>query len=585
MLLLNINTMKMELVFSAGRWWPLCVLTCCLMNVVTATPARPKPSPGGGGPETLDFNLGQNGDYRFDYATGDAGQHYHRAIATPDNTVRGQYGYRDPKTGGDLQTTYTAGKRGFRVRGPHIARRMDLSQTKIPYNPPVTPDSPQYNPSYSTYFDPNEDPSYSFNFQTRDYSRSESSDSKGDVNGRYTFVDDVGVRHNVEYEAGSKVGFHVKTPFPDSTPLSPSVFFAGPPANRKSSKPLRGHTSILRGKDGSYRFTSAGPDQRRTEVSDATGHVKGSYTYIDDKGVQRTTQYIAGPNIGYKVISSKTDERYPVYPYPPPYPFIPSSSPFKDDDLFEINTAASGSGGKPQSGATGTAGSVGKGEKESHPDYSGEDSGQYDGSSEGSKGRKPGGSDVSGTGAGQTNDPWPDIYEYDQNTMGPTTSKKPDDFTDIFGQPPGTGLNKHEDEDEDNYDHEVGPSKGDDSGSFLQTRPPPSNIPYGNCCKFVQSHGAAKFNVQGERRHSRQPDGTTSIKSYSHVRDYSSQGQDSDDFVGFPPGLPVRGHVLSLDLKPYGSKIPSPGVAIEHFEANKSRREASSTSKTEEQST
>jgi hypothetical protein len=511
-------------------------------------------------------------------STGDAGQHYHRAVATPDNTVRGQYGYRDPKTGGDLQTTYTAGKRGFRVRGPHIARRMDLSQTKIPYNPPVPPDSPQYNPSYSTYFDPNEDPSYSFDFQTRDYSRSESSNSRGDVSGRYTFVDDVGVRHNVEYEAGSRVGFHVKTPYPDSTPLSPSVFFAGPPANRKGSKQLRGHTSIQRGKDGSYRFISAGPDQRRTEVSDATGHVKGSYTYIDDKGVQRTTQYIAGPNIGYKVISSKTGDRYPVYPYPSTYPFIPSGSPFKDDNLFEINMAASGSSSTPQSGGSGSGSAGGKGNKENHPDYSGEDGGDYDGSSEGNKGKKPTGSGDSAAGAGQEGEPWPDIY--DQSTTGPSTSTEPDDFTDIFGEPLGTGGNKHEDDDDDNYDHDAAPPKGQDLGSSLQTRPSLSTIPYGNCCKFIASHGAAKFNVPGERRRSRNPHEATHSQSYSHVRDYSTQG-----FVGFPSGLPVRGHVLSLDFKPYGYRIPSPGVAIEHPEVNKSRREASSTPRTEEQST
>lgn len=42
------------------------------------------------------------------------------------------------------------------------------------------------------------------------------------------------------------------------------------------------------------RFVSSGPDQRRTEVSDATGHVRGSYTYLDDKGVQHAVHYIAG---------------------------------------------------------------------------------------------------------------------------------------------------------------------------------------------------------------------------------------------------------------------------------------------------
>lgn len=36
-----------------------------------------------------------------------------------------------------------------------------------------------------------------------------------------------------------------------------------------------------------FRFISAGPDQRRTESSDANGNVRGSYTFLDDKGVQR----------------------------------------------------------------------------------------------------------------------------------------------------------------------------------------------------------------------------------------------------------------------------------------------------------
>ena len=116
--------------------------------------------------------------------SGDAGRHYHTSNASPDNTVTGVFGYKDPKTGRDLQTKYSAGKRGFRANGPHIARRMDLSQNKIPYHPPVSPDSPHYNPTYSTYHDPNEDPTYSFEFHTPTHSRKEDSDYKADVNGR-----------------------------------------------------------------------------------------------------------------------------------------------------------------------------------------------------------------------------------------------------------------------------------------------------------------------------------------------------------------------------------------------------------------
>lgn len=35
---------------------------------------------------------GENGAYRFGYATGDEGKHYHAQSATADNTVAGKYG-------------------------------------------------------------------------------------------------------------------------------------------------------------------------------------------------------------------------------------------------------------------------------------------------------------------------------------------------------------------------------------------------------------------------------------------------------------------------------------------------------------
>lgn len=86
-----------------------------------------------------------------------------------------------------------------------------------------------------------------------------------------------------------------------------------------------------------FRFISAGPDQRRVETSDASGYVTGSYTYLDDKGVQHTVNYEAGPEIGYRIIKAT-----PSY-YPFRYPSVlPPEPPLfgKDDDLFD--TAASG---------------------------------------------------------------------------------------------------------------------------------------------------------------------------------------------------------------------------------------------------
>lgn len=124
------------------------------------------------------------------------------------------------------------------------------------------------NPDGACY-DPTEDPSYNFAFKTPTYSRQEGiypnlsialpnkllpvtfsgANGLGDVTGRYSYLDDVGERHNVEYIAGRNTGFHVRTPYPDSNPAAIGpLFFNG------RGRPLpRGRTSIQRGLDGSYR--------------------------------------------------------------------------------------------------------------------------------------------------------------------------------------------------------------------------------------------------------------------------------------------------------------------------------------------
>lgn len=105
----------------------------------------------------------------------------------------------------------------------------------------------------------------------------------------------------MQYEAGAGTGFHIKSAHPDSDTFR-GVFYNGPPG-KPGGRP-RGHSSVVLGKDGSYGFTASGPDQRRSEVSDSNGRVQGSYTYVDDKGVQRTVQYVAGPKIGYRVVNN-----------------------------------------------------------------------------------------------------------------------------------------------------------------------------------------------------------------------------------------------------------------------------------------
>lgn len=56
----------------------------------------------------------------------------------------------------------------------------------------------------------------------------------------------------------------------------------------------------------SIRFIAAGPDQRRSESVGPDGITRGSYSYLDDKGIQRTVQYIAGAGIGYRVVQTIT---------------------------------------------------------------------------------------------------------------------------------------------------------------------------------------------------------------------------------------------------------------------------------------
>lgn len=248
-----------------------------------------------------------------------------------------------------VETQYTAGRKGFRARGPNIARQMDLSQVKIPYNPPVSPDSPNYKPTLSGYHDPNENPSYKFGFRTATYSKQETSDALGHVEGVYSFVDDLGERHDVRYKAGSGTGFNVETAFPDSKPYT-GLFYSGPPG-KAGGKP-RGRSSIQQRLDGSYQFVANAPDHRRTEVSDRNGNVRGSYTYVDDKGQQRTIEYIAGPKIGYKVIKKGVGPGFP--PGPPFSPstsfFAPFSPNFEGVDNNDFPTGSST--GRPKPGGS-----------------------------------------------------------------------------------------------------------------------------------------------------------------------------------------------------------------------------------------
>ncbi|CAD7083002.1 unnamed protein product [Hermetia illucens] len=249
-----------------------------------------------------DYNkVNNDGSFSFGLSNKDIGGHYHEATGSADKIVRGRYGARSPASGRIEETVYTAGPRGFRARGPRIHRKMDLSQ--YPRGPIGTPGDP--------YGDPNEDPSYAFNFRTSEYERREDADSTGRVRGLYSYLDDIGERHTVRYAAGAGTGFEVLNAVPDS----PANVAYGAPLY-KAPKGTRGRMATVRGPDGQYRFILSAPDHRRSESSGPDGVVRGSYSFLDDKGTQRTVQYIAGAGIGYRVVQSTTGAGSHLAPRP-----------------------------------------------------------------------------------------------------------------------------------------------------------------------------------------------------------------------------------------------------------------------------
>ncbi|KAK9728246.1 hypothetical protein QE152_g18062 [Popillia japonica] len=201
-----------------------------------------------------DYNiLNTDGSHDFRYDNPDS---FHETHANRNNIVNGVFGGRNPTTGGVDRTEYTAGPRGFRPKVKNVVRKYDLSQR--PVGPIGNKDDP--------YFDPYEDPSYNFQFNTRVYNRKEGTNT-----------------------------------------LYRSLFF------KDSRKPYqRGRSFVQRGLDGSYRFAALRPDHRRTEVSDTVGNITGSYLYKDEKRVLHAVHYIAGPNIGYRVLKNVKGPHLPT---------------------------------------------------------------------------------------------------------------------------------------------------------------------------------------------------------------------------------------------------------------------------------
>ncbi|KOB65913.1 Cuticular protein RR-1 motif 47, partial [Operophtera brumata] len=376
----------------------------------------------------------------------------------------------------------------FRAKGPNVHRQIDLDQR--PRGPIGNKDDP--------YFDPNEDPSYNFKFETRTYSKNENADSRGDVKGSYTYVDDVGERHDVQYIAGRDTGFHVSSSHPDS----PNTI--GSP------------------------FISAGPDQRRTESSDSKGNVRGSYTFLDDKGVQRTVNYIAGPGIGYRIVKNSNDPHIPAY-----FPTIPSA--------YDPEFVNAGGAYSPRPGVAPS---------------------------------DPGADDVfkgpDGTAASGHVKPPP--YSADDNSESNPSAPNPSPVssgaepvdTSETGYPPSYPQGGSQDvgyEDEDASAFGAKPTKGPGKPARPTSKPyRPLKKPYVPLKPF-QTRSRDDYYDSGRNNNPQFAVGFNINTNMSRTAVIRNIGED---YFSVPPGVSVRAHVQSIDLYPFGSKPISPSEALEH---------------------
>lgn len=268
------------------------------------------------------------------------------------------------------------------------------------------------------------DPSYAFNFRTDEYSRREEADVTGKVRGLYSFIDDVGEKHLVRYAASADRGFEVLNSVPDA---SRYVRYDAP--LYKTSPKVRGRIAYERGPGRQYKFISSGPDQRRSETTGPDGITRGSYSYLDDKGVQRTTQYIAGARIGYRVVQETTGVGTHLLPRPSQTEFgilYPSTGGTRNsgkdgDNDFGFDSNASGDGNSIGNRNDNTPGSSGTGgNRDGHADSGGGDDNSIDGFDEGA------GVDI-GSGGGSYGDTVGD--DGFGNRAQPGTGARPTDAT------------------------------------------------------------------------------------------------------------------------------------------------------------
>lgn len=411
----------------------------------------------------------------------------------------------------------------------------------------------------------------------------------------------------MRYAAGAGTGYQVSNAVPDT----PSLVRYNAPLY-KAHKAARGKVSYERGPGAQYKFISTGPDQRRSESTGADGITRGSYSYLDDKGVQRTVQYIAGAGIGYRVVQSTTGVvGSHVRPPPPQFGIASSQSgDVSDSDGSGFKSAASSSfiprRTSPNSGSFGS-GSSGHGNS-----FGGQSSGSEFGASTQSSTKVAGtsfgankfGSDASGFGnrksnaaSGSTgindNGQWNKGSGF--GTSGSNNgqwNKGSQSKTAINNGQWNAGSKSGSSSSSNNGQWNKGtssennkPSSGSSSNDFSSRERDHLHSGSGNAIsRNKPNSGAYNPSSYGSKSASPNSQGSSAINSKSEKpfvtgnpaslavnrqHDWSTKNRDSTIvtnvgkwFVGLPPGTAVRAHVQNIDLLPLGSRTQSPSDAL-----------------------
>ncbi|KAG8235752.1 hypothetical protein J437_LFUL015373 [Ladona fulva] len=346
----------------------------------------------------LDTNP-KDASYSFSY---DAGDHSRQESSDHAGNIKGYYSFV-AKDGVNRKVDYEAGaERGFIAKGAHIPVPSQLSGSLSSISVPSSSYSKKTSVEYQTNSNADDagaaiDKSYSFSYDAGDHSRQESADSSGNVRGQFSFLAKDGVNRKINYEAGASTGFlatgdHIPSDASFGAKSSSSSSLSGQQISSFQtlktqnynfpSAPLKvayssydavgsiakdainhkveyeaGADKGILGKgdhlsasstvggdnDLSYKYSYETDTSKKTEESDSTGNVVGSFSYTGPDGLTRKVNYRAGgkdgfvPTLSHEKGPSTTSVKH-FSSFPALLPLSPPISSFSSTSAVQSHT-------------------------------------------------------------------------------------------------------------------------------------------------------------------------------------------------------------------------------------------------------